>query len=151
MRWAILISIVFSGCASHVVNSPEFLETYAPPKTFSASQQSCFKATTAALKTLDYKLKSENSELGKIETERRKFSINAKIISAKQTSMAQLEQSDQLWMDVTGNDSSCTVKIMKMRLWSGVEEFEKLQSGGAEWARKNIVESLFKEIGSELK
>lgn len=62
----------------------------------------------------------------------------------------QMEQSDQLWIEVQGDDGTCTIRVSWVRLWNGVEEMTSIHSNGADWARKHIVEALYREVDANL-
>ena len=129
------------------VESPKFKAAYLPSLTLDRSKDACWSAVLVALKEREYELKESDPAAGSIETGRRKFNVNATMSSGSGgVTMSQLEQSDKLWISITGDDRRCVIDYVRVRLWNGEEEMQSVQHPGGDWFLKNVIAPLNREI-----
>jgi len=149
---ALVAASALLACSSTIkVDSDQFRLRVLVARFFETSTDRCSEATRIALADQGYEIRAETAD--SIVTQRRKYTVNAEstpIVPSTDGHHFPMEQSDQLWIEIRGEGGGCTVDVSKIRLWSGIEEMTEIEPMGADWARKNIVEALYREIDANL-
>lgn len=146
------IAVAITGCAKqYMLNDPELYNQYMT-RNYGHSKAACYNAVKAMLADEKIPIAKDEPEKGKLVTEKFKaMSVvtgNIQTYNGQGTVSAQkLNLSFKYWFHVTGDETSCTVKMTKLRMW--------MNDGEAEWVRpddagKMTWDPMFRSIGEQL-
>lgn len=165
------------GCATSPILSTEvklgpdfYKKNISQP--FGYSRELCFEAAIAAFKNFNYGIEEQDPKDGTFVTGRKTFKVpstqnlsgksNETGYSGKGDSLSittphvkatdfLAKQSDQYYMKVSGDSSSCRIEATRWRAWNGNSEILEMQQPSENWAQDNLFIPYFIEVQDQLK
>lgn len=165
------------GCATSPILSTEvkldpafYKKNISQP--FGYPRELCFEAAIAAFKNFNYRIEEQDPKDGTFVTGRKTFKVpstqnlsgksNETGYSGKGDSLSittphvkatdfLAKQSDQYYMKVSGDSSSCRIEATRWRAWNGNSEILEMQQPSENWAQDNLFIPYFIEVQDQLK
>lgn len=165
------------GCATSPILSTEvkidptfYKKNISQP--FGYSKELCFEAAIQAFKNFNYTIQERDLSDWTFVTGRKSFKVpstqnlsgksNETGYSGKGDSLTMTtphvkandflaQQSDQYYMKVSGDTSSCRIEATRWRAWNGNSEIFEMQQPSENWAQDNLFIPYFIEVQDQLK
>jgi len=120
---AAAFTILFSGCAflqpSKQLDDPTLYDEYMT-RPFNYSASACYDATKKTFADNKVSLAKDEPETGKMVTE--KYEVASFTQKDKNNRNMQNQQFIKFWVTVSGDESSCVIKVTKLKAWMNTQE-----------------------------
>ncbi|MBR2212257.1 MAG: hypothetical protein IJ896_12540 [Fibrobacter sp.] len=116
-------AVLFGGCAlmqpKKMLDDPTLYDEYMT-RSFDYSPAACYDATKKTFADNDVSLAKDSPETGKMVTE--KYAVASFSQRDKSNRNMDNKQYIKFWITVTGDDSSCEIKVTKLKAWMNTQE-----------------------------
>jgi hypothetical protein len=148
-RWALLVVLtsLLAGCAMRQVKldgDDEVFSQYGQ-KTFARSKAECFEATKRVFKSFGHGVDRENAASGTIVSGKMTV-LRSATATGSTTAAVETTVSNKFYVSVAGDDTRCTVKVVRLRAWTNMQERDTETYSWTGWQLKNFIESVQREL-----
>lgn len=144
----VAVAIFFTGCAmlqpKKMLDDPTLYDEYMT-RSFEYSAAACYDATKKVFADNEVNLAKDDPEKGKMVTE--KYIVTSYTQRDDYKRNMENNQYLKFWVTVSGDESSCVIKVTKLKAWMNTQELTYVypkQGGPALW------EPIFNSIGDQL-
>ncbi len=137
LGFALATATFFSGCAmmqpKKMLDDPTLYDEYMT-RSFEYSSTACYEATKKTFADNKVALAKDDPENGKMVTE--KYTVASYTQRDDQKRNMENNQYIKFWVSVSGDESSCVIKVTKLKAWMNTQELTYVypkQGGPSLW------------------